>query len=127
MFRYVAINIFGLQIVSTRNGDEHRRHKKIVKPCFNESIMQSGWDKVRDAFGVMKLEEGLATSGGGDVRDLKGCMIKLTLYVFGRSGFNIDIPWNIPESQAGEESRLIDLKYAGRDCGLSANLILQSL
>ncbi|KAK6907665.1 hypothetical protein I203_101663 [Kwoniella mangroviensis CBS 8507] len=100
MFRYVAINIFGKQITSTQSGDEHYRHKKIVKPCFNENIMQTGWSKMVEAFQTMKFEETI--EGGGTIEDVKDCMIKLTLYVFGRSGFNMDFPWNIPQSKAEE-------------------------
>ncbi|WWD05412.1 hypothetical protein V865_003489 [Kwoniella europaea PYCC6329] len=100
MFRYVAINIFGNQITSTQSGDEHHRHKKIVKPCFNENIMQTGWSKMVEAVQTMKVEESI--EGGGTIRDVKDCMIKLTLFVFGRSGFNMDFPWNISQSKAGE-------------------------
>ncbi|WWC96641.1 hypothetical protein V866_003513 [Kwoniella sp. B9012] len=104
MFRYVAINIFGKQIVSTQSGDEHHRHKKIVKPCFNENIMQTGWSKMVEAFQTMRSEEKI--QGGGTMGDVKDCMIKLTLYVFGRSGFNMDFPWNIPQTKAGENKAL---------------------
>ncbi|WVQ78655.1 hypothetical protein IAT38_000742 [Cryptococcus sp. DSM 104549] len=96
MFRYKAINIFGLQIVSAQTGPEHRRHKGVIKACFRENVMQSAWDHMVEMFGVMQREEGV--ENGGVVEHVKETMIKLTLGVFGKTGFGMDIPWNIPKT-----------------------------
>ncbi|WVW80473.1 hypothetical protein I302_102455 [Kwoniella bestiolae CBS 10118] len=101
MFRYAAISIFGKQITSTQNGEEHRRHKRIVEPCLNEGIMQAGWEKMVEAYDTMKVGERI--EDGGIMEDVKDCMIKLTLYVFGRSGSNFEFPWNIPKTKSGDE------------------------
>ena len=77
MYRYKAINMFGLQIVSTQTGPEHRRHKNVAKGCFNESIMREAWDKMASACETMIEEEGL--SHGGLMKDVKNCMIKVRL------------------------------------------------
>jgi hypothetical protein len=64
MFRYVAINIFGLQLVSTQTGAEHKRHKNVVKHCF-----------MSDALTTMIKEEGLEKGGMFD--DTREMMIKV--------------------------------------------------
>lgn len=75
MFRYVAINLFGLQLVSTQTGHEHRRHKNVVKGCFNENIMETAYNGMIDSINVMikemKLEE------GGTFDDTREMMIKV--------------------------------------------------
>lgn len=75
MFRYKAINIFGKQIVSVHNGEEHRRHKGVVRGCFGGGVMQSAWEGIVGAWEVLKVAEGI--SGGGVVKDVKGVMIKV--------------------------------------------------
>lgn len=74
MFRYQAINIFGLQLVSTSNGTEHRRHKGVVKGCFNEAVMQHGWEEMSKSFEIMCKEEGI--ENGGVLKNVKNSMIK---------------------------------------------------
>lgn len=76
MFRYQAINIFGLQIVSAQTGAEHRRHRNVAKGCFNEEIMEVGWDKMVSAYETMIKEEGL--EDGGLFKNVKTCMIKVS-------------------------------------------------
>ncbi|WVN86833.1 uncharacterized protein L203_102007 [Cryptococcus depauperatus CBS 7841] len=101
MFRYRAINIFGLVITSAQTGPEHRRHKQVVKACFSESVMKSVWENMTNAFEMMLREEG-GLDIGGIVTDLKTVMIKLTLVVFCKTGFNLDIPWIIPRTDGKE-------------------------
>ncbi|WVQ78689.1 hypothetical protein IAT38_000776 [Cryptococcus sp. DSM 104549] len=101
MFRYVAINIFGLQIVSAQTGAEHKRHKGVVKACFGENVMQSAWEKMTTVFELMMKEEGV--ENGGIVDDVRLTMIKLTLVVFCKTGFGLDIPWTIPKAAPGEQ------------------------
>jgi cytochrome P450 len=67
MFRYQAINIYGLQIVSTQTGPEHRRHKNVVKGCFGEAVMQNGFEKMMRAMDTMVREERLENGGKIDV------------------------------------------------------------
>jgi cytochrome P450 len=67
MFRYQAINIFGLQIVSAQTGHEHRRHKSVVRGCFGESVMENGFNKILEAMDVMVREEKLENGGVVDV------------------------------------------------------------
>ena len=76
MFRYVAINIFGLQLVSTQTGAEHRRHKNVVKGCFNETIMEAAFSGMTDALTTMIKEEGL--ENGGVFEDTRAIMIKVS-------------------------------------------------
>ena len=56
MFRYVAINCFGDQIVSMQTGAPHSRHKGVIKGCFGENIMQGAWTKMDEAFETMVAE-----------------------------------------------------------------------
>ena len=83
MFRYVAINIFGLQLVSTQTGAEHRRHKNVVKHCFNENIMESAYTGMSDALRTMLSEEGL--ENGGVFEDTREMMIKVSRQGKGRN------------------------------------------
>ena len=75
MFRYQAINIFGLQIVSTQTGAEHKRHKNVVKGCFNEAVMRNAWNQTVEAWKVLVKEEGL--EHGGVIKDVKVAMVKV--------------------------------------------------
>jgi hypothetical protein len=75
MFRYVAINIFGSQIISTQTGAEPRRHKNVVKGCFNETIMETAYTGMVDALTTMIKEEGL--ENGGMFEDTREMMIKV--------------------------------------------------
>ncbi|RSH93262.1 hypothetical protein EHS25_007616 [Saitozyma podzolica] len=88
MSRYQAINIYGLQIVSTQTGPEHRRHKNVVKGCFGEAVMQNGFEKMMRAKDTMVREERLEDGG----------KIDATLLVIGQAGFDYTIPWDIPET-----------------------------
>nr|ODN95640.1 hypothetical protein L204_04181 [Cryptococcus depauperatus CBS 7855] len=104
MFRYRAINIFGLVITSAQTGPEHRRHKQVVKACFSESVMKSVWENMTNAFEMMLREEG-GLDFGGIVTDLKTGLTnleQLTLVVFCKTGFNLDIPWIIPRTDGKE-------------------------
>lgn len=76
MYRYQAINMFGLQIVSAQTGSEHRRHKNVAKGCFNESIMREVWDKMASACDTMIDEEQLEE--GGVMKGVKHCMVKVS-------------------------------------------------
>jgi hypothetical protein len=78
MFRYVAINIFGSQIISTQTGAEHRRHKNVVKGCFNERIMETAYSGMVDALTTMIKEEGLES--GGVFEDTREMMIKVSRF-----------------------------------------------
>jgi len=78
MFRYQAVNIFGLQIVSCQTGAEHRRHKNVAKGCFNEKIMEQAWEKMCEAVETMIEEEGIAD--GGVLKNVKSCMMKVSKF-----------------------------------------------
>lgn len=75
MFRYVAIDIFGRQIVSAQTGAEHKRHKAVVKGCFNETIMRGVWDTMLQAqetmWAALDLEE------GGTWKDIEGSTVQV--------------------------------------------------
>lgn len=76
MFRYVAISIFGEQIVSTQTGTEHRRHKNVVKGCFGENIMVAAFDGMIEAMGTMFKE--LNLDNGGVFEDTRAAMNKVS-------------------------------------------------
>jgi cytochrome P450 len=76
MFRYVAINVFGLQLVSTQTGVEHRRHRNVVKHCFNEEIMETSHEGMVNAIATMIKEEKLQE--GGVFEDTRIMMIKVS-------------------------------------------------
>jgi cytochrome P450 len=63
MFRYQAVNIFGPQMVSCQTGPEHRRHKNVVKGCFNDKIMQEVWETMSRAVETMIYEEEVEKGG----------------------------------------------------------------
>jgi cytochrome P450 len=75
MFRYQAINLFGKQIVSVQTGEEHRRHKGVVRSCFNEAVMENVFERMVEAYNVMIREETL--EDGGVLKGAKEAMIKV--------------------------------------------------
>ncbi|WVQ78657.1 hypothetical protein IAT38_000744 [Cryptococcus sp. DSM 104549] len=95
--RYWALNVFGTQIIATQNGAEHKRHRSVVKGCFGERTMEGVWEKMAESMEDMtgrRREDGM-------VEDTREALIKLTLLVIGGIGFNIAIPWDIPETHSG--------------------------
>lgn len=78
MFRYVAINIFGLQLVSAQTGAEHRRLRSVVKGCFNEEIMYTTWWGMASAVQTFIIKEGLEEEDGGVIEDTREMMIKVS-------------------------------------------------
>ncbi|ORX37696.1 cytochrome P450 [Kockovaella imperatae] len=97
MFRYQAINRFGRQIVSAQNGEEHKRHKGVVRACFGKEIMETGWTTMVDAYQVMCREEGL--ENGGILKDVKEVLAKVTLLVIGSASFGVQFPYNSSTSE----------------------------
>ena len=77
MFRYVAINIFGLQLVSAQTGTEHRRLRNVVKGCFNEEIMYTAWWGMVSAVQTFIMKEGLEEENGVVIEDTRQMMIKV--------------------------------------------------
>ncbi|RXK36384.1 hypothetical protein M231_06350 [Tremella mesenterica] len=96
VFRYRAINIFGLQLTSTQSGPEHRRHRNVVKGCFGEEVMMTAWDKAVECLGDMYAAEGL--EDGGVLDNVRLAMYKLTLLIIGAAGFGVKFPWKVPET-----------------------------
>lgn len=103
--RYRLLNTFGLQLVSTQNGHEHERHKRVVKAVFNAEFMENGWRNMRNMWRNMLREEGVypAAAANSDaapiVREMRSTMLKVTLGAIGASWFDIDIPWD-PENSS---------------------------
>lgn len=110
--RYRLLNTFGLQLVSTQNGAEHERHKRVVKAVFNAEFMENGWKNMRNMWRNMLLQEGVYPAAANSdtapiVREMRSTMLKVTLGAIGASWFDIEIPWdpaNSKSSQAGGSS-----------------------
>lgn len=102
--RYRLLNTFGLQLVSTQNGHEHERHKRVVKAVFNAEFMENGWRNMRNMWRNMLREEGVYPAAANSdaapiVREMRSTMLKVTLGAIGASWFDIDIPWD-PENSS---------------------------
>ncbi|KAI0439049.1 cytochrome P450 [Xylaria telfairii] len=103
--RYRLLNTFGLQLVSTQNGPEHDRHKRVVKAVFNAEFMENGWKNMRNMWRKMLREEGVYLAAANSdtapiVRDMRSTMLKVTLGAIGASWFDIDIPWDPANSKS---------------------------
>ena len=81
MFRYVAINCFGDQIVSMQTGAPHSRHKGVIKVCLCEDIMKGAWTKMAEAFETMVVE--CDVGKGGVLKNIEETLVivsRLSLY-----------------------------------------------
>ncbi|OCF33552.1 hypothetical protein I316_04624 [Kwoniella heveanensis BCC8398] len=96
--RYTAMNVFGKNLLSAEDGDEHRRHATVIKRCFNECSMENVWDAMRRSLATMLTEEVEGLGNDGSVEDVRETMIRLTLLVIGSAGFGVDFPWTINET-----------------------------
>ncbi|KAH7028044.1 cytochrome P450 [Microdochium trichocladiopsis] len=107
--RYRLLNTFGLQLVSTQNGAEHERHKRVVKAVFNAEFMENGWKNMRNMWRTMLREEGVYPAAANSdtapiVRDMRSTMLKVTLGAIGASWFDIDIPWDPVDSSTSSDA-----------------------
>lgn len=110
--RYRLLNTFGLQLVSTQNGPEHERHRRVVKAVFSAEFMETGWKNMRNMWRTLLREEGVYPAAANSdtapiVREMRSTMLKVTLGAIGASWFDIEIPWdpaNSKSSHAGGSS-----------------------
>ncbi|KAK5655556.1 hypothetical protein OQA88_5487 [Cercophora sp. LCS_1] len=105
--RYRMLNTFGLQIVSTQNGAEHDRHKRVIKSVFNAELMESGWRSMRNMWRNMLREKGVyptapSSNAAPIIPDMKGTMLKVMLGAIGGSWFGIEIPWDSASSKSSD-------------------------
>jgi hypothetical protein len=68
IWRYTAINAYGVNIVSAKTGDEWKRHRGVVRACFGEAIMENAWERTAEAFELMM--DGHQLRNGGVVENL---------------------------------------------------------
>ncbi|OCF61964.1 hypothetical protein L486_01630 [Kwoniella mangroviensis CBS 10435] len=104
--RYVAAAKFGGNIISASDGDDHRRHKSVVRGCFGEEIFRSAWDEMDKTFELFLDEDKLRE--GGIMEDVGATTIKLTYVVIGKVGFGHEIPWDSQRSKKGEKMGFVE-------------------
>lgn len=94
--RYAFFNIFGYTLGTVQNGAQHKRHRDVLRPCFDENLMEKGWDGMARMWQRMIAEEDLTMARAGDVAVLHSAsdvLYNLTLGAIGVSWFGLDMEW----------------------------------
>ncbi|WWD04334.1 hypothetical protein V865_002403 [Kwoniella europaea PYCC6329] len=104
--RYVAAAKFGGNIISASDGDDHRRHKSVVRGCFGEEIFRNAWEEMDKTVELFLDEDKLRE--GGVMEDVGATTIKITYIVIGKVGFGHDIPWDSQRSKKGEKIGFVE-------------------
>lgn len=100
--RYAFFNIFGHTLGTVQNGAEHKRHRDVLRPCFDENLMEKGWDGMASLWQRMVAEEDLTMARAGDVavlHSVSDVLYKLTLGAIGVSWFGLDMEWRSPKTK----------------------------
>ncbi|WWC73665.1 uncharacterized protein I206_107637 [Kwoniella pini CBS 10737] len=97
---------FGGNIIVAQDGEEHKRHKAVIRGCFGEEIFRNAWDEVENTVEMMLKEENLID--GGIMEDVGGSTIKVTYIVIGKVGFGYEVPWVTPRTERGEEMGFVE-------------------
>ncbi|WVW86888.1 hypothetical protein I302_108943 [Kwoniella bestiolae CBS 10118] len=104
--RYQAAKKFGHNIISASDGDDHKRHKSVVRGCFGEDVFRSAWEEMDNTIEMLLDEDKLRE--GGIMEDVGVTTIKITYIVIGKVGFGYDIPWETPRSKKGEKMGFVE-------------------
>ncbi|WWC65862.1 uncharacterized protein I303_108484 [Kwoniella dejecticola CBS 10117] len=106
MPRYTSAAKFGGNIISAPDGEDHKRHKAVIRGCFGEEIFRNAWEEMDNTVEMMLREENLVD--GGVMEDVGGMTIKVTYIVIGKVGFGHEIPWITPRTERGEEMGFVE-------------------
>jgi cytochrome P450 len=104
---YGIVDIFGVSILSSE-GDNWKRHRKIVAPAFSEKSNTTVWkESLKQGVGMLEFWSKLPENSTGciKVKDAAPNTALLTLHVISGAGFGVTQVWNDEdEEQLGKHA-----------------------
>ncbi|KAH7916826.1 hypothetical protein BV22DRAFT_1042520, partial [Leucogyrophana mollusca] len=94
-----AVLQYGTNIFAA-NGNEWRRHRRIIGPAFNNEIYASVWQETASTYYEMTADEGWNGKTIVDIPALRPLTSKFALIILSRCGFGNPFPWNAPDHRA---------------------------
>ncbi|KAL0565654.1 hypothetical protein V5O48_016370, partial [Marasmius crinis-equi] len=95
-------NMFGENVLSTE-GEEWKKHRRIMSPAFGNSLYQLVWDESLKTYRDMVSAEGWIGQKSADVHELQKATFKFALIVLGTCAFGFDFDWSAPPRVADGE------------------------
>ncbi|KAL0572355.1 hypothetical protein V5O48_009611 [Marasmius crinis-equi] len=95
-------NFFGDNVLSTE-GEEWKKHRKILSPAFGNALYQLVWDESLKTYRDMVSAEGWIGQKSIDVPELQKATFKFALIVLGTCAFGFDFDWVAPPRVANGE------------------------
>ncbi|TFK73443.1 cytochrome P450 [Pluteus cervinus] len=105
-----ALMMFGSNIL-TADGEQWRKHRRIVGPAFSKDLYQLVWQDVCHIYDEMTEAEGWSQKDTFEVPAVQSFTFKLALLVIGNCGFGFNFEWSEPPNADGTMSIQEALKY----------------
>ncbi|KAK1217172.1 hypothetical protein PQX77_020180 [Marasmius sp. AFHP31] len=111
-----GVSLFGDNVFTTE-GDEWRKHRRIMSPAFGNSLYQLVWDQSVKTYRDMIAGEGWENKKSFDVPAIQKATFKFALIVLGVCSFGFDFDWTAPatvsdgEMSAQEAMRIVIDNY----------------
>ncbi|KAK1228980.1 hypothetical protein PQX77_007969 [Marasmius sp. AFHP31] len=96
----IGAGLYGGNVFTTE-GDEWRKHRRIVGPAFGNSLYQLVWDQSVQTYRDMVAGEGWAGKKSVEVEKLQDATFKFALIVLGICAFGFDFNWTSPLASPG--------------------------
>ncbi|KAK1225613.1 hypothetical protein PQX77_011440 [Marasmius sp. AFHP31] len=96
----VGGGLYGGNVLTTE-GDEWRKHRRIMGPAFGNSLYQLVWDQSLQTYRDMVASEGWSGKKSVEVPRLQDATFKFALIVLGVCAFGFDFNWASPLASPG--------------------------
>ncbi|KAL0069552.1 hypothetical protein AAF712_003210 [Marasmius tenuissimus] len=96
----VGGGLYGENVLTTE-GNEWRKHRRIVGPAFGNSLYQLVWDQSLQTYRDMVAGEGWSGKKSVEVPTLQDATFKFALIVLGVCAFGFDFNWASPLASPG--------------------------
>nr|BAL05101.1 cytochrome P450 [Phanerodontia chrysosporium] len=83
------------------NGEEWRKHRRIINPAFSNATFASVWEQTSRVFDEMEVGEGWAGKRAVDLPVVNGLTNKLALILISTCGFGNPLKWQFTNSASG--------------------------
>ncbi|KAL7277610.1 hypothetical protein ACG7TL_008537 [Trametes sanguinea] len=100
----VLITLLWGPSVFAANGEDWKRHRRIIAPAFSPETYASVWAETSRVFGEMESAEGWITKPVVDIPVVNDYTYKLALILISSCGFGYPLSWEMPKSAPGEMS-----------------------
>ncbi|KAL0574637.1 hypothetical protein V5O48_007333 [Marasmius crinis-equi] len=98
----VSVTLYGPNVLST-DGDEWRKHRRIMAPAFSNTLYQLVWDESLKTYRDMVSADGWLDRKTVDITELQKNTFKFALIVLGTCAFGFDFDWSAPPTIAEGE------------------------